>query len=121
MAGTPSQLRAHVDAWFPASAREEFSWTLGPIGSELPQFRVARYSAATPDEPWAYVSLGASEVERDGERVEFLILSPEETPRHVETLAMVTYFHADPRYGLTEAAIVDIGRPWLEGSAADHL
>ena len=121
MAALLSQLRAHIDAWFAASAREEFSWRLGPIGTALPDFRVARFDPATPEAPWAYVSLGASEVEREGERTEFLIVSPEESPRHVETLAMVTYFHADPRYGLTEGAIVDIGRPWLEGSAADHL
>jgi Suppressor of fused protein (SUFU) len=116
-----SQLRAHVDAWFRASVREEFSWTLGPMSQAFPRFRVARYAPPTGNDPWLYVTFGASEVQPDGERTEFFLLSPVETPRHVESLAMVAYFHADPTYGVTEGKILDIGRPWLEGSDADHL
>lgn len=34
---------------------------------------------------------------------------------------MVASFHADERYRLSIGQTVDIGRPWIEGSSADHL
>lgn len=114
------ELREHLDRWLPHVATEEFSWTLGPIEEALPGFRVRRYAPSAGD-PWAYASCGASAVERAGERAEFVLLSPDETPRHVETLAMVAHYRADPRVRLAEGSVVPIGRPWLEGAEADHL
>jgi hypothetical protein len=49
------------------------------------------------------------------------MLSPTGDPRHVELLAMVANLHADVRYRLKIGSTVNIGRPWMEGSAADHL
>jgi hypothetical protein len=69
-----------------------------------------------------YVTVGAWQA-RPGSTpaLEFLILSPREDPIHVETLAMVAFFHADPNYGLDLGKTVHIGRPWLDGSSADHF
>jgi hypothetical protein len=36
----------------------------------------------------------------DGHSTQFALLSPEESPFHVELLAMVANLHADPRYRL---------------------
>jgi hypothetical protein len=48
-------------------------------------------------------------------------LSPTEGPRHVELLAMVADLHADACYRLEVGSAVNIGRPWMDGSGADHL
>jgi hypothetical protein len=53
--------------------------------------------------------------------MEFFLLSPSESARHVETLAMVASFHADPHHRLSIGRTVDIGYPWMDGAAADHL
>lgn len=84
----------------------------------MPGFRVRRIAPVRTTDPWVYVTVGASE-SSDGDGVEFLILSPSESPRHVETLAMVASFHAS--YPLSIGQTVNIGRPWMDGSAADHL
>jgi len=113
-------IRRHISAFWPGSPQEEFRWTLGPIGDRLPRFRVRRVAPADPADPWVYLSVGAWEASEQ-DRAEFLILSPTETPRHVETLAMAAFLHAEPRYRLTVGRHVHIGRPWLEGSSASHL
>ena len=87
----------------------------------LPRFRVCRIAPVAASEPWAYVSIGAWEAAGDGERLEFLILSPTETPRHVETLAMIANYHADLRYRLKAGDVVVIGHAWMEGATCDRL
>jgi len=113
-------VRRHLEGFWPDHPQEEFSWTLGPVEERLPGFRVRRIAPVKPMDPWVYVTVGASGA-ADGNGVEFFILSPSESPRHVETLAMVASFHADPRYRLSIGRTVNIGRPWMEGAAADHL
>lgn len=115
-------LFSHIDRHWPTEEKSDFIWDLGPIKETLPRFRVRRIAPGSIGEPWTYVSMGAWEVLLEGtDRLEFFILSPEETPRHVETLAMVANFHADPRYRLQEGSIIKIGRSWMEGSQATYL
>lgn len=73
-----------------------------------------------PSDPRAYVTIGAS-MASEGCGTEFFILSPTEYPGHVETLAMVASFHADPRYRLTVGSTVNVGRPCIDDSPSDHL
>jgi hypothetical protein len=113
-------IRRHISEFWPDSPQQEFSWTLGPIAARLPRFRVRRVEPTQPTDPWVYLTVGAWEA-TDVDRAEFFILSPSETPRHVETLAMVAYFHANPDFQLSVGRQVDIGRPWMEGSRASHL
>jgi suppressor of fused protein SUFU len=115
-------LRRHIEQQWPGREKVEFVWEKGPIEHSVPGFRVCRISPKDPSDPWIYVSLGASALPAaEGERFEFFVLSPVESPIHVETLAMVTNFHSDARYRLAEGRIVRIGRSWVEGSRADHL
>ena len=72
-------------------------------------------------DPWVYATIGASSVGSEGERVEFFLLAPSESPRHVETLAMVAGFYALAEHDLSLGDTVNIGRPWADGSGADHL
>jgi hypothetical protein len=81
---------------------------------------VRRIAPAKRAEPWVYVTVGASEA-TDGDGSEFFILSPSESPRHVETLAMVASFHAGERSRLSIGKVVNIGHPWIDGAGADHL
>jgi hypothetical protein len=58
----------------------------------------------------------------DGEySVEFVLLAPDENARHIETLAIVTHYHAITTAKLDVGRIVNCGRPWLHNSACDHL
>jgi hypothetical protein len=69
-----------------------------------------------------YVTVGAWEATADDAHgTEFFLLSPTEDPRQVELLAMVANLHADARYRLRVGSTMNIGRPWMENSAADHL
>jgi hypothetical protein len=114
--------RSHLDEFWPDRSHEEFVWTLGPIGQSLPRFRVRRIAPAERRDPWVYVTVGTWEATAgDAHGTEFFLLSPTEDPRHVELLAMVANLHADARYRLRVGSTVNIGRPWAEGSAADHL
>jgi hypothetical protein len=114
--------RSHLDRFWPDRSHEEFVWTLGPIRQSLPRFRVRCVAPAQRRDPWAYVTVGAWEATADDVHgTEFILLSPTEDPRHVELLAMVANLHADPRYRLGLGSTVDIGRPWMDDSAADHL
>jgi hypothetical protein len=114
--------RSHLDGFWPDRSHEEFVWTLGPIGRSLPRFRVRRIAPAERRDPWVYVTVGAWEATADDVHgTEFFLLSPTEDPRHVELLAMVANLHADARYRLRVGSTVNIGRPWMDGSAADHL
>jgi hypothetical protein len=115
-------LRGHLDAFWPDRPHEEFVWTRGPIASSLPRFRVRRIAPVVPTDPWVYVTVGAWEAtSSDVPGSEFFLLSPVENPLHVELLAMVANLHADARYRLRVGSTINIGRPWLDASQADHL
>lgn len=89
----------------------EFEWTADPIGTRLPAFRVRRIAPRKRSDPWVYDTVGAGQdVDGNGGK-EFFLLSPTESPAHVETLAMVAHYHADPRYRLTIGSTMNIGRP----------
>jgi Suppressor of fused protein (SUFU) len=114
--------RAHISHIWPRHPQEEFVWERGPIRRSLPHFRVLRVAPVDRRDPWVYASLGAWKATTgEGHGTEFFLLSPSESPLHVELLAMVANLHADPRYRLSLGSVIDIGRPWLEESAADHL
>lgn len=114
-------VRRHVADFFPGRDHEEFRWTAGPIGERLPGFRVRRIAPAQRTDPWVYTTIGAWQATDGQDSKEFFLLSPTESPAHVETLAMVTYFHADHRYRLSIGSSVNIGRPWMDGGISDHL
>lgn len=115
-------VRSHLERIWPDRPHEEFEWTLGPISRSLPRFRVRRIAASAARDVWVYASVGAWEATpADGTSTEFFLLSPSESPFHVELLAMVANLHADPRHRLDVGSLVDIGRSWIEGSRCDHL
>ena len=114
---------AHLDGFWPDRAAEDFTWEQGPIVDRVPGFRVRRVSPREQDDGWVYASLGAWEATvGTGAGCEFVVHSPVESALHVELLAMVVDFHADPAYApLDVGRVVEIGRPWLHGSNLTHL
>jgi hypothetical protein len=118
---TDDAVRRHYSTFWPDTDQEEFEWTAGPVGARLPAFRVRRIAPASRSDPWVYASVGAWRATDGKDSKEFFILSPTESPSHVETLAMVTYFHADPHHRLSIGSTMNVGRPWMDGATADHL
>lgn len=113
-------VRQHLMDFWPDRPHEEFAWRARPVEERLPGFRVRRIAPVERADPWVYVTVGAS-LATGGDGLEFFLLSPFESPRHVETLAMTASFHAAPRYRLSMGRTVRIGRPWIDGGTADHL
>ena len=68
-------------------------------------------------EPWVYVSSGIGPFLGQ----EFFIVSPFETPEHIETLAMLASasMHYPDQFQLGKT--VNIGRPWVEQSSFQHF
>lgn len=113
---------SHIDAYWTKNRKDFFTWEIGPIQSTVPGFCVCRVRPLHNDDPWVYVSVGASEIATGLDyAVEFLLLAPDEDAQHVETLSIVTYYHATTGVKLDVGRVIDIGRPWIEGSVCDRL
>ena len=117
----PALLR-HLDGFWPQRKKEEFVWTVKPDRPALPDLRILRIEPQVAREPWVYVTIGAWEARGIvNHGFEFMLLSRVEDPIHIETLAWVANYHADPAFGVGIAEVLDLGRPWMDGSACDHL
>jgi suppressor of fused protein SUFU len=111
-------LENHVRHFFAGHEVANCAWATGPTPQTLPGFRVLSVAPGPKSRLWVYVSIGAWEASSDSE-LEFLICAPDESPSQVELLAMAAYYHQQE--GLGVGHTVPIGRPWLPGSALDHL
>ena len=115
-------IHEHLARFWPNNRKEAFVWDLGPIRETLPNWQVIRVAPTRSGEPWQYVTVGASSIASNGEGgLEFILSAPEEDPIHIETLAMVSNFHADPRYRVHYGKVIDIGRPWVDDSRSTHF
>lgn len=113
---------SHIDKFWDGYDKEAFEWAYGPVETSIPGFRVIRVSPIRDGIPWIYLSMGASRIgARSNGRLEFFIIAPQEDPIHVESLAMVSHFHADPTHELDIGSVVRIGRPWIDGSTCDSF
>lgn len=113
---------SHLAKQWPGRKIKEYEWTLGPIASSISNFRVAEVCSGAADEPWIYSSCGAWKVQTaEDSRYEFFLMAPLDNAAHVETLTMLANYHADERYGVRPGAIINLGRPLVDGSSCDHL
>jgi hypothetical protein len=119
-ADVDAALEQHLRDFFEGHETESATWAEGPITKIQPRFRVLRFAPGPRLTLWAYCSIGAWEVGGEGVRkLEFTYLSAEQTPRMVELLAMLTFYHHNNKldYGHT----LPLGEPWVPGSTLDHL
>ncbi|MFE6308097.1 suppressor of fused domain protein [Nocardiopsis sp. NPDC057823] len=110
----------HLARGWEGRRQEDYRWTLGPAIEEMPNFFVRRIDPRRNESPYVYATVGAFEVDEHAMR-EFFILSPVESPRHVETLAMVSHYHSFFQHRLHHGSVLDLGRPWIDGSAGHHI
>jgi len=114
------ELETHTRDFFAGHEVADFIWPLGPTQKMWPRFRVLCVSPGPKSNLWVYVSLGAWEINRaKGSSLEFMIFAAEESPRHIELLAMTAHYHFNHNLGLGHT--FPIGEPWLEGSNCNHL
>lgn len=95
-----------------------------PLQRCLPRFHVLRVAPGSTFGLWVYVSAGAWEVtadERQQHGLSEFVLSGPEHGTHLETLAMISHYHADPAHRLGPGHTVPIGRPWIPHASCDHL
>jgi hypothetical protein len=117
---TYAALRKHYKRFFRSHDQAEFSWDKGPLRSKMPDFRVMRFTPGPQTTLWTYLTIGAWEVDHcPTHRHEFFVIAREPHDSHVETLAMMAYYHLKNRLGLGHT--LPNGRPWLPGSTLDHF
>jgi hypothetical protein len=111
-----------VHAFFAGHRVESATQDTGPILERVPGFRV-HVVAPGPRDPglWTYVTTGCWDAAHDaGHGIEFVLATRDHTPRAVELLAVVAYYHAGPpEQRLDVGHTVRLGQPWLPGSTCD--
>ncbi|GAA4607613.1 hypothetical protein BJY16_006422 [Actinoplanes octamycinicus] len=115
-------LLEHLGNLFPGSDVTVLAPAPGPIWTTVPDLHIL--SLRPPEGGRLYATAGLWDAtQRDGHGLEFVLHAPAADDEvHVETLTMVAYYHAGGGdYELGHGHTVPIGRPWLPGSACDHL
>lgn len=116
------ELQAHLERNWPKNEKENFTWELGKIKYVLPNFTVTRVSPNSDSEPWIYITNGCLHMDSiENGRQEFFLMSPIESPRHIETLTMLASYYISSEKLLGIGDSVDIGRAWIEDSNFNHL
>jgi hypothetical protein len=116
-------LDEHVHSFFAGHRIESRTWDTGPIYQRVPGFRVHVVAPGPRSRnEWTYVTVGCWQaVHQDGHGLEFVLATRDFTMRAVELLARNAYFHAGPEdQRLGWGHTVNLGEPWLPGSACDH-
>jgi hypothetical protein len=124
MTDATEAVQLHVAAFFEGHPIERVEWLEGPIRTRVPNFQVVRAAPGPRIDLWTYLTVGCWDAAHDeaGHGLEFLLVAPAAEPSLAELLAMVSYYHAGPdSQRLDLGHTVPIGRPWLPGSACDHL
>lgn len=109
----------HYQSVFKGHKQELLTWDTGPIKDMAPSFRVFRAEPGPQINLWSYASIGASSLWHDESGLlEFIVHSPIQSPRLVETMAMIAHYHGNRNLGFGHS--LPIGEPWLDGSVCDH-
>ena len=91
----------------------------------IPGFRIAAVRRGPVFGRRVYVSLGCRDAVRTEEHgLEFVLVAPDDSERHLLWLTMAAYYHANPDdlgFRLDLGHTVPIGEPWSPGSPCDHL
>lgn len=117
-------LTTHHRAFFDGHHITVRRWHKGPVSRRLPGFLVHEVGPGPRCNGWTYLSVGAWSAVHDdhGLGLEFLVSANRADALLVELITMSAYYHTGPsEERLDIGHTVPIGRPWLPGSACDHL
>jgi len=118
--GVYRALRKHIDNYFRAHLIRELKWDKPPSSRVHPRFRVLEVAPGPKMDLWTYISMGAWEDQHEPlGLLEFMLIVPKQNRRHVESLAMIAYYHLGNRLG--PGHTFPLGEPWVEGSRCDHM
>ena len=105
----------HYKSFFQGHQWVSQRWDKGPIEELVPDFQVLKFSPGQRIGLWVYCSVGASRIGSPESGLhEFVVVSPYKSDSLVETLAMVTHYHANHSLGFGHT--LPIGEPWLADS-----
>ena len=117
----PDRYLEHIRSSWPSERLESRRFERGPLHAVLPDIVFVSIAPQNPfADPWVNATCGLQEAGAPSTEV-FLLSAEDDSDNATEILAMVAYFHADPRYRLHVGEVIDIGRPWQPDSALDHL
>lgn len=109
-------VKGHLNQYFVGHRSSVTAWGAGPTAQLWPHFRVLHFEPGPRTSRHVYASAGAAAV-RSSCRREFFLLSRDADASHIETLAMVAYYHHTE--GLDCGHTFPIGRPWCAGSGCE--
>ncbi|MEV5576792.1 suppressor of fused domain protein [Spirillospora sp. NPDC052269] len=115
-------VEAHVRGFFSGHVVESADYELGAGRREaLPGLRMLTAAPGPRIDSWTYITAGCwNAVHTDrGHGLEFVLSAPVRDDSFAELLAMVAHFHVFHHLDLHHS--LAIGRPWVPGSACDHL
>lgn len=122
--GDLADYRAHLERYWPAAPHDEIASRHARTEQALPGLRVREIAPLSAGQPWIYVTVGASQAhdpEDDALGSEFVVLSPARDAVVPEMLAATAVVNAERDSRLRVGATIALPRPWIAGSAADHL
>jgi hypothetical protein len=110
----------HVREFFAGHDVRSQPFDGGPIQRVLPGFHTIQVGPGPRLGQTTYVSVGAGFPDDGDEHLEFVAVASSPSARHVELLAMTSYYHrSGERLGLGHT--FPIGEPWVPGSSLDHF
>lgn len=117
---TYAALEAHVRGFFTGRTIRTRRWE-GARPDRVPaDFRVLEIAPEARSGLWTYVSIGTWENEHAGRcSLEFILVGPAQSDRHVELLTMAAYY--DRRQHLDLGHLFPLGEPWLKGGSLDAM
>ena len=73
--------------------------------------------------PWCnYATVGCWQAQKDCHfRSEFILSAKESRTENIQLIKMAAFFHLDPHYSIPLGKVLDVGHPWVDGSACTHL
>ena len=113
-------IQDHVTAFFAGHRVDHVQWTLGPMPSLFPEFRVLQISPGPKTGNWVYISLGTWQVNVfNSPRLEFIVIAPDKDLQYVELLTAAAYYHHMEHLDLGHT--FPLGEPLSPNSLCTHM
>lgn len=106
----------HIKNFWKNSKIVEYSWHKGRILDEIPDFKVYCVKPESKN-LYIYVSHAISNITG----CEFFFISPFQSEQIIEILAMLGSFSLSYPNKIKLGEVIDIGRPWVNGSSMQHF